>query len=275
MPYSLRMSARRSTSPCRRGEKGHAVAGFHQRAGLGDGHLHVAVKGHGRARGDVRLAASSPEPDQPISSSSSDELRDRRGLALQFLPAEEDPVGIVGRRAARSAPAASRSRSAAAAPAPARPRPRSGGPAARRPTHCAGRTIGASSSQPGNGSPGGGRSRPGMSACAHQFAQLGQQTRATSDIPSAAAACSLRSSGRSAATPRRSGGWTPPGRRTGRCARAWRLPGKRRRGCRRAPSTRPPSRPARAARSRCSPGARPLRRAAIRRRRCSLSASCR
>ncbi len=29
---------------CGRGEKGHPVAGFHQVASLGDGHLHVAVE---------------------------------------------------------------------------------------------------------------------------------------------------------------------------------------------------------------------------------------
>ena len=53
---------------CRRGEERDAIAGFHQLAGLGDGHLHIAVEGHatGASRyggcGFGRLPTRSPAP---------------------------------------------------------------------------------------------------------------------------------------------------------------------------------------------------------------------
>ncbi len=46
---------------CRRCEEGDPVAGFHQGPRLGDGHLHVAVEGHGRAGGDVQRATGCRE----------------------------------------------------------------------------------------------------------------------------------------------------------------------------------------------------------------------
>ena len=48
-------------------EERDAIARFHQGARLGDRHLHVAVEGHGRARGDVD-AGLGAVGDQPISS---------------------------------------------------------------------------------------------------------------------------------------------------------------------------------------------------------------
>jgi len=38
---------------CRRSEERHAIARLDQRAGLGDGHPHVAVKSQGGPRGDM------------------------------------------------------------------------------------------------------------------------------------------------------------------------------------------------------------------------------
>ena len=83
---------------CSRSEKGDLVAGFHQRPGLGDRHLDIAVEAHGGAGGDVGAgfpAVGGPGDIQLLKN----HLRSTQGLARKLFPAEEDAVGIVGRGA--------------------------------------------------------------------------------------------------------------------------------------------------------------------------------
>ena len=80
---------------CRRSEERHAIARLNQRAGLGDGHLHVAMKGQGRPGGDVRIHVGGPSDVEFPEG----HLRTAAGLPFQVLPAEVNPIGVVGRRA--------------------------------------------------------------------------------------------------------------------------------------------------------------------------------
>ena len=199
--------------------------------------------------------------------SSSAMLRDVRPPALAKSSQRKNTLrGIVGRRWQESVPAASTT-------ARRRLRPASGSsqddqrPVEQREHRVAsrGRTIGTSNSQPGNGSPGGGRSRAGTPDSCSSSREFDQQRARFLIFRQRQQQRVVRSSSPTAAIPRRSGGWIRSGRRTDRCGRAWPLPARRHPECRRAPSIRPPSPPARGARSRRFPDAPPRPRTALRR----------
>ena len=199
----------------------------------------------------------------------------RRGLPLQLFPAEENPVRVVGRRGLDLLQALPEAARRPPAPAPARPKPPSAAPPARSTDACRGRSIGAISSQPGNGSPGGGRSRPGMPASrisspnsassAARFLVFGErQQRAVLDLQHRALRFHVEAAD----------GFHLVAEQVD-AHRLGRLPAKTRPGCRRAPSTRPPSPPARGAHSRCFPGAPTTSSSGNSSPTRSLSASCR
>ena len=161
--YSFRISATRSTSPVEEAKNATRLpASTSVRASA----MATCMLPWNASEGRVAMCKWLPSASatQPISSSFNSICGQAAACALQILPVEVDLRRIVGRRARESVPAASRSVRPPRAPAPARPRPRSAAPAARIPTIVVGRSIGATSSHPGNGSPGAGRSRPGMPA---------------------------------------------------------------------------------------------------------------
>ena len=133
----------------------------------------------------------SPSRDHPISSSFRRKLRRCGRVALQFLPAKVNTIRVVGRRAGRSAPAASRTAPPPRAPAPARPRARPAGPPARTPTNCAAGPSAPAVPNPANGSPGGGRFAPRHAGFLAATPAIRSSSAAISGTPSMAAACNL------------------------------------------------------------------------------------
>ena len=273
MPYSFRMSAIRSTSPVAEAKKATLCP---DSTSVRASAMATCILPWKVIEGRVGTCAlvASPDADQPISICWNFDLRSRAGLLLQVFPAEEDPVRVVGGGALDLL----------------QPRPQAFGGADDLlrlvPDH---RRLlqqrehrGVARPQHGRDQfPARERSRRAAADRArdvrllHQLVQFRQKAAAISGIPSTVAAGSPRPSGPTAATPHRSAGSIPPGRRRGRCAPASALPAGRCRECRRGPSTRPPFPPVRAARSRCSPGAPPPPRAAAPRRRAGVSASWR
>ena len=86
---------------CRRSEKGDPIAGFYERAGFGNGHLHVAVESLRRARRDVErlwhafgLGISWGRPTDLEFLEG--ELGEGARGALDFLPTEVYAIGVVG-----------------------------------------------------------------------------------------------------------------------------------------------------------------------------------
>ena len=126
MPYSLRMSATRSTSPVEEAKKATRLpASTSVRASA----IATCMLPWNASEGRVAMCRWLPlgVAAQPISSSLKIELRAApAACCLQIFPAEVNLLRVVGRRALdllQPLPEAARRRRA---PAPARPRPRSG-----------------------------------------------------------------------------------------------------------------------------------------------------
>ena len=146
--------------------------------------------------------------------------RDGRGLRAPAPPSGRRSARDRRPATARSVPAASRSARRRRGPGPARPRITTGRSKQGEDRRLA-RAHHGRQQLPAGERLAGGRQvatrhiRPPASG-----RPTAPAAPATSDTPSAAAACNLRPSGPTAAIPRRSAGWTPPGRRTDRCGPA-------------------------------------------------------
>ena len=185
-PYSLKMSARRSTSPVADAKNATLLpASTSVRASA----MATCMLPWKPSTAAWRCACWSraPEGDQPISSCWKTTWRSTPWLGVRVPPSGRRRGPDRRPASARSAPAVSRGARPPPAPDPARPRSRSGAPAARRPTHCAAGASGRRVPIPGTARPeAAGRGRGCRLRASVRAAR--QKAGAISDTPSTAAA---------------------------------------------------------------------------------------